>query len=145
MSWIWASRKLLCRLRPRRASRKCAAGKERRCLLLLSCSISLGGRKTSVTLEDEFWDALRVIAQRDKTTLVSLVHQINQTRNQSNLSSAIRVFVLKTSYNRDGSGKGKADPFDRRGGVGFGPQTGFAGPGSVMSGRSAAFRSWAAG
>jgi predicted DNA-binding ribbon-helix-helix protein len=60
-------------------------------------SVTIEGRKTSVTLEDEFWDALRVIAQRDKTTMVSLVHQINQARNQSNLSSAIRVFVLKRS------------------------------------------------
>jgi len=60
-------------------------------------SVTIEGHKTSVTLEDEFWNALRVIAQRDKTTMVSLVHQINQTRNQSNLSSAIRVFVLKRS------------------------------------------------
>jgi len=60
-------------------------------------SITIEGHKTSVTLEDEFWDALRVIAWRDKTTMVSLVHQINQRRNQSNLSSAIRVFVLKQS------------------------------------------------
>ena len=60
-------------------------------------SITIEGHKTSVTLEDEFWDALRVIAWRDKTTMVSLVHQINQRRNQSNLSSAIRVFVLKRS------------------------------------------------
>ena len=60
-------------------------------------SVTIEGHKTSVTLEDEFWDALRVIAQRDKTTMISLVHQINQTRNQSNLSSAIRVFVLKRS------------------------------------------------
>ena len=60
-------------------------------------SVTIEGHKTSVTLEDEFWDALRVIAQRDKTTMVSLVHQINQARNQSNLSSAIRVFVLKRS------------------------------------------------
>ena len=35
------------------------------------------------------------IAHRDKTTVASLVGQINQTRNKSNLSSAIRVFVLK--------------------------------------------------
>jgi predicted DNA-binding ribbon-helix-helix protein len=41
-------------------------------------SVTIEGHKTSVTLEDEFWDALRVIAQRDKTTMVSLVHQINQ-------------------------------------------------------------------
>jgi len=65
--------------------------------LVIKRSISLEGHKTSVTLEDEFWQALRVIAHREKTTVVSLVRQINQTRNKSNLSSAIRVFVLKRS------------------------------------------------
>ena len=65
--------------------------------LVAKRSVTLGGHKTSVTLEDEFWDALRMIAHRDKTTMASLVGQINQTRNKSNLSSAIRVFVLKRS------------------------------------------------
>ena len=65
--------------------------------LVVKRSVTLGGHKTSVTLEDEFWDALRMIAHRDKTTMASLVGQINQTRNKSNLSSAIRVFVLKRS------------------------------------------------
>jgi predicted DNA-binding ribbon-helix-helix protein len=65
--------------------------------LVIKRSITLEGHKTSVTLEDEFWEALHVIAHREKTTVVSLVRQINQTRNKSNLSSAIRVFVLKRS------------------------------------------------
>lgn len=65
--------------------------------LVAKRSVTLGGHKTSVTLEDEFWDALRSIAHRDKTTVVSLIGQINQSRNKSNLSSAIRVFVLKRS------------------------------------------------
>ena len=65
--------------------------------LVVKRSVTLDGHKTSVTLEDEFWDALRAIAYRDKTTVVSLVGQINQTRNKGNLSSAIRVFVLKRS------------------------------------------------
>ena len=65
--------------------------------LVVKRSVTLDGHKTSVTLEDEFWDALHTIAHRDKTTVVSLVGQINQTRNKSNLSSAIRVFVLKRS------------------------------------------------
>ena len=60
-------------------------------------SVTLGGHQTSVTLEDEVWEALRTIAHCDNTTVVSLVGQINQTRNKSNLSSAIRVFVLKRS------------------------------------------------
>jgi len=58
-------------------------------------SITLSGHKTSVTLEDEFWDALRAIAQRDRITVTGLVAQISQMRNESNLSSAVRVFVLK--------------------------------------------------
>ena len=36
--------------------------------LVLKRSITLDGHKTSVTLEDEFWDALRMIAYDDKTT-----------------------------------------------------------------------------
>ena len=65
--------------------------------LVVKRSVTLDGHKTSVTLEDEFWDALRTIAHRDKATVASIVCQINQTRNKSNLSSAIRVFVLKRS------------------------------------------------
>ena len=65
--------------------------------LVVKRSVTLGGHKTSVTLEDEFWDALRAIADRDNTTVAWLVGQINRTRNNSNLSSAIRVFVLKRS------------------------------------------------
>jgi predicted DNA-binding ribbon-helix-helix protein len=65
--------------------------------LVVKRSVTLEGRKTSVTLEDEFWDALRAIAQRDKTTVAALIGQINLVRNNSNLSSAVRVFVLKQS------------------------------------------------
>jgi len=46
--------------------------------LVAKRSVTLGGHKTSVTLEDEFWDALRAIAHRDRTTAASLV-EINQT------------------------------------------------------------------
>jgi len=65
--------------------------------LVAKRSVTLEGRKTSVTLEDEFWDALRAIARRDQTTVTSLIGQINQLRNDSNLSSAVRIFVLKRS------------------------------------------------
>jgi predicted DNA-binding ribbon-helix-helix protein len=41
--------------------------------------------------------AARAIAQRDKTTVAALIGQINLVRNNSNLSSAVRVFVLKQS------------------------------------------------
>jgi predicted DNA-binding ribbon-helix-helix protein len=58
-------------------------------------SIVRNGQKTSVSLEDAFWDGLREIASAQKTKLSSIVRQIDQTRQGNNLSSAIRVFVFK--------------------------------------------------
>jgi predicted DNA-binding ribbon-helix-helix protein len=56
-------------------------------------SIVIAGHKTSISLEDEFWNGLKTIAENRHTTLSSLVAEINQSR-QGNLSSAIRVFVF---------------------------------------------------
>ena len=57
-------------------------------------SIVRNGQKTSVSLEKEFWEALREIAGVQKTKLTKLVQQIDQGRDGGNLSSAIRVFVF---------------------------------------------------
>ena len=57
-------------------------------------SIVLNGRKTSVSLENEFWNGLRKIARSQKSKLTDLVQQVEQGRNGGNLSSAIRVFVF---------------------------------------------------
>jgi predicted DNA-binding ribbon-helix-helix protein len=57
-------------------------------------SIFINGRKTSVSLENEFWEALREIAAQAKIALSTLVEQIDSERNNINLSSAIRVFVF---------------------------------------------------
>ncbi len=57
-------------------------------------SIVRNGLKTSVSLEKEFWEALREIASLQKTKLTKLVQQIDQGRDGGNLSSAIRVFVF---------------------------------------------------
>ena len=57
-------------------------------------SIVIAGHKTSVSLEDAFWDALKEIASRRKITLSDLVASIDSSRTQGNLSSAIRLFVL---------------------------------------------------
>ena len=57
-------------------------------------SIVIGGHKTSVSLEDPFWNDLKKIAHTQSVTLSELVAQIDGARKQSNLSSAIRVFVL---------------------------------------------------
>jgi predicted DNA-binding ribbon-helix-helix protein len=57
-------------------------------------SITLGEHKTSVSLENEFWDGLREIAVMQKTTPSELVQKIGIERHDANLSSAIRVFVF---------------------------------------------------
>ena len=57
-------------------------------------SIVIDGHKTSVSLEDPFWTELKKIAHTQQVTLSDLVTKIEGTREQSNLSSAIRLFVL---------------------------------------------------
>ena len=57
-------------------------------------TIMLGGRKTSISLENEFWDALRGIATSKDISLTELVEQIERDRKTINLSSAIRTYVF---------------------------------------------------
>jgi predicted DNA-binding ribbon-helix-helix protein len=58
-------------------------------------SIVIGGHKTSVSLEDAFWSDLKNIARARETTLGELISKIDETRENGNLSSAIRLFVLE--------------------------------------------------
>ena len=62
-------------------------------------SIVIGGHKTSVSLEDAFWQGLRDIAKGRGETLTCLVGSIDADRQQGNLSSAIRLFVLRVYCN----------------------------------------------
>ena len=58
-------------------------------------SIVINGHKTSISLEDQFWAALKAIASARALTLSALASNIDQDRNEgSNLSSALRCFVL---------------------------------------------------
>jgi len=57
-------------------------------------SIVIAGHKTSVSLEDAFWQGLKEIAQSRRMTLSDLVSTIDSDRQHGNLSSAIRLFVL---------------------------------------------------
>jgi predicted DNA-binding ribbon-helix-helix protein len=57
-------------------------------------SIYFGGRVTSVTLEDAFWQGLKEIARRRQVKLPDLIRVIDSRRGHANLSSAIRLFVL---------------------------------------------------
>ena len=58
-------------------------------------SIVIAGHKTSVSLEDAFWQGLKEIAAVRDMTLSEMVASIDGGRNGGNLSSAIRLFVLE--------------------------------------------------
>ena len=57
-------------------------------------SVDVSGRKTSVSLENEFWEALRDIAQSQQMPLSAMLAAIKDKYRQNSLSSAIRIFVL---------------------------------------------------
>ena len=57
-------------------------------------SVIVGGHKTSVSLEDEFWKSIRELAAGQDMTLYQLVSKIDKSRKHANLSSAIRLYVL---------------------------------------------------
>src|SRR5262245_36077758 len=62
-------------------------------------SIVIHGHKTSVSMEDAFWNLLKEIANERDETARDLVAKIDKDRHHTNLSSAIRLFVL--GYARD--------------------------------------------
>ena len=63
--------------------------------LIVKRSVIIDGQKTSVSLEDPFWTDLKKIAHAQQMTLSALVAEIDGTREHGNLSSAIRLFVLR--------------------------------------------------
>jgi predicted DNA-binding ribbon-helix-helix protein len=67
-------------------------------------SIVIKGHKTSVSLEDAFWQGLKHIAIGRNMTLSDLVGAIDSDRRQGNLSSAIRLFVLDHYRSRSNAG-----------------------------------------
>ena len=62
--------------------------------LISKRSIVIAGHKTSVSLEDNFWDRLKEIAVERGMALGALVAAIDADREHGNLSSALRLFVL---------------------------------------------------
>jgi predicted DNA-binding ribbon-helix-helix protein len=57
-------------------------------------SVAVAGHRTSVSLEEPFWEALQEIARSRGIAVQALIGQIDAARGEHNLSSAIRVFVL---------------------------------------------------
>jgi|SRR5579871_4466253 len=58
-------------------------------------SVVIARQKTSVSLEDAFWTALKQVAREREMPLSQLVGGIDAQRSGGNLSSAIRLFVLE--------------------------------------------------
>jgi predicted DNA-binding ribbon-helix-helix protein len=62
--------------------------------MLKKRSFSLSGHRTSVALEAEFWAVIDAAAKRDSQSLAALVAQIDATRGERPLASALRLYAL---------------------------------------------------
>jgi predicted DNA-binding ribbon-helix-helix protein len=58
-------------------------------------SLTIAGHRTSISLEAEFWEALQAAARQDGKSLAMLVGDIDLGRGDRNLSSALRVWLLR--------------------------------------------------
>lgn len=63
-------------------------------------SLTIAGHRTSIALEPEFWDALEALALRRGLRVTALVEEIDAGRASPNLSSALRVAVLRDVQDR---------------------------------------------
>lgn len=64
-------------------------------------SVEVRGRRTSLALEGEYWSALEEIAKDQNISLQELIEQIKEGYEPFNLTSAVRLFVLKRVQQRD--------------------------------------------
>ena len=58
-------------------------------------SLTIAGHRTSISLEEPFWDALKDIAADRGLSLSALVAEIDNSRASGGLSSSVRVYVLE--------------------------------------------------
>lgn len=65
---------------------------------IIKRSVVIAGKKTSVSLEDTFWLALKEIAAEKRTALSSILNAIADGRDNANLSSAVRQYVMQHFY-----------------------------------------------
>ncbi|HYC65986.1 MAG TPA: ribbon-helix-helix domain-containing protein [Reyranellaceae bacterium] len=69
-------------------------------------SVTIGGHRTSISLEDAFWDELATLARARGLSLNALISEIDNARSTpgggpGNLSSALRLFVLSELKKRN--------------------------------------------
>ena len=64
-------------------------------------SVSISGHRTSISLEQPFWEALKEVACSLDVSVNELVRRIDETRDaEGNLSGAVRVYVLHHFKNK---------------------------------------------
>ena len=63
-------------------------------------SVTLQGHPTSVSLEDQYWAELKRMAAQSGMSMGALVERIDREREGSNLSSALRIAVLRDLQTR---------------------------------------------
>lgn len=57
-------------------------------------SVSISGHRTSISIEDPFWEELNMWAAAESKSVAELIREIDEGRGEQNLSSAIRVKIL---------------------------------------------------
>lgn len=63
-------------------------------------SLTIAGHQTSIALEPEFWEGLEALADRRGLRLTLLIEEIDRSRQTPNLSSALRVAVLRDAQSK---------------------------------------------
>lgn len=76
------------------AHRALSDGAGRRGSTLINRNVFIGERRTSLRLEPAMWDALAEICRREDMSLHEVCRQIDERRQASSLTAAIRVFIL---------------------------------------------------
>jgi len=63
-------------------------------------SLTIAGHRTSISLEDSFWLALKEVARGQGRSVPEIVAEIDSRRGRTGLSSAVRAFVLEAYRGR---------------------------------------------
>ncbi len=77
-------------------------------------SVVIGGHKTSVSLEEPFWNEVRSIAEASHLSVSNLLQKIDGERQNANLSSAIRVYVLQHVREQANNAVSQSEPLGLR-------------------------------
>ncbi len=63
--------------------------------MIIKKSVNISGHRTSISIEEQFWEVLKEISLYKKKSINSIILEVDRKRNiNTNLSSAIRLFVL---------------------------------------------------